>query len=101
MAVAVSGGTGAVARVIFDPEQGSEYTAHWFRATCQRIGIQQSLGRAGSALANAIIESWPSTLEFELHSLQHFPTRAAPRPASRLRPGSMTTTGIDATRRCR
>jgi putative transposase len=28
---------------------------------------------------NAVIESWHSTLEFELRSLEHFPTRAAAR----------------------
>ena len=33
----------------------------------------------GSALDNAVIESWHSTLEFELRSLEHFATRAAAR----------------------
>jgi hypothetical protein len=56
--------------------QGSEYTAHRFRAACERMGIRQSMGRAGSALDNAGIESWHSTLEFELRSVQRFATRA-------------------------
>jgi putative transposase len=28
---------------------------------------------------NAVIESWHSTLEFELRSMEHFPTRAVAR----------------------
>ncbi len=43
------------------------------------MGIKQSMGRAGSALDNAVIESWHSTLEFELRSLEHFATRAQAR----------------------
>ena len=43
------------------------------------MGIQQSMGRPGSALDNAIIESWHSTLEFELRSLEHFTTKAQAR----------------------
>jgi putative transposase len=37
------------------------------------------MGRPGSALDNAVIEAWHSTLEFELRSLEHFTTRAAAR----------------------
>jgi putative transposase len=37
------------------------------------------MGRPGSALDNAVIEAWHSTLEFELRSLEHFATRAAAR----------------------
>jgi putative transposase len=37
------------------------------------------MGRPGSALDNAVIESWHSTLEFELRSAGHFDTRAAAR----------------------
>ena len=79
MAVAVRGGPEAVNGVIFHTDQGSEYTAHQFRAACDRVGIQQSMGRPGSALDNAIIESWHSTLEFELRSLEHFTTKAQAR----------------------
>jgi transposase InsO family protein len=45
-----------------------EYTAGAFRAACQRLSVCQSMGRPGSALDNAVIESWHSTLEFELRS---------------------------------
>jgi transposase InsO family protein len=79
MAVAVRGG--AVPGVVFHTDQGSEYTARAFRQACERLGIAQSMGRPGSALDNAVIESWHSTLEFELRSLQKFTTRAQARAA--------------------
>jgi putative transposase len=79
MAVAVRGGP--VPGVVFHTDQGSEYTAGSFRAACERLGIAQSMGRPGSALDNAVIESWHSTLEFELRSRQAFATRAQARSA--------------------
>ena len=60
-------------------DQGSEYTAKTFRAACDRIGLTQSMGRVGSALDNAVIESWHSTLEWELRSQQRFATKASAR----------------------
>jgi transposase InsO family protein len=77
MAVAVRGGQAP--GVVFHTDQGSEYTAGLVRAACARLGIIQSMGRPGSALDNAVIESWHSTLEFELRSLEAFATRAAAR----------------------
>lgn len=77
MAAAVRGGH--VAGVIFHTDQGSEYTAGLFRAACERLSIRQSMGRPGSALDNAVIESWHSTLEFELRALEHFATKAQAR----------------------
>jgi putative transposase len=77
MALAIRGGQAP--GVIFHTDQGSEYTARSFQAACQRLGVQQSMGRPGSALDNAVIESWHSTLEFELRSVEHFATRAAAR----------------------
>jgi putative transposase len=71
MAVAVRGGQ--VPGVVFHTDQGSEYTARSFQAACGR------LGRPGSALDNAVIESWHSTLEFELRAVEHFTTKAAAR----------------------
>jgi putative transposase len=59
--------------------QGSEYSARTFRAACERMGIKQSMGRVGSALDNAVIESWHSTLEFELRGLERFATKAQAR----------------------
>jgi transposase InsO family protein len=79
MAVAVRGGKDALHEVLMHTDQGSEYTAANFQAACGRVGISQSMGRAGSALDNAVIESWHSTIEFELRQLEHFITRAQAR----------------------
>jgi putative transposase len=70
---------GQVPGVILHTDRGSEYTAGLVRQACERLGICQSMGRPGSALDNAVIESWHSTLEFELRSLERFATRAAAR----------------------
>ena len=61
------------------PVELIEYTAGIFRAACTRLNIRQSMGRPGSALDNSVIESWYSTLEFELRSLEQFDTKAAAR----------------------
>ena len=79
MAVAVRGGRDAIAGVILHTDQGSEYTAGLTRAACDRLGIRQSMGRPGSALDNAVIESWHSTMEFELRRLERFATKAEAR----------------------
>jgi len=76
MAVAVRGGKAALVGVIMHTDQGSEYTAAAFRTGCGRCGITQSMGRVGSALDNAVIESWHSTLEFELRRMERFATHA-------------------------
>ncbi|HWH28583.1 MAG TPA: integrase core domain-containing protein [Mycobacteriales bacterium] len=65
--------------VILHTDQGSEFTAKSFRAACERTGVRQSMGRPGSALDNAVIESWHSTLEFELRRVEHFTTQAQAR----------------------
>jgi transposase InsO family protein len=75
MAVAVRGGQ--VPGVIMHTDQGSEYTAARFRQACGRLGIRQSMGRPGSALDNAVIESWHPALESGLRRAEHFATRAA------------------------
>jgi putative transposase len=79
MAVAVRGGKDAITEVIMHTDQGSEYTAGTFRKACTRLGLTQSMGRVGSALDNAVIESWHSTVEFELRSLERFTTKAQAR----------------------
>ena len=65
--------------MILHTDQGSEYTVGFFRAACAQAEIRQSMGRPGSALDNAAIESFHSTLEFELRSVEDFATRAAAR----------------------
>jgi putative transposase len=77
MAVAVRGG--AVDGVVLHTDGGSEYTARTFQEACGRLGVSQSMGRPGSALDNAAIESWHSTLTFELLDLEHFPSNVQAR----------------------
>jgi putative transposase len=79
MAVAVRGGD--VDGVVFHTDGGGEYVAGAFRTACTRLGISQSMGRPGSALDNAAIESWHSTLTFELLHLEQFVTRSQARRA--------------------
>jgi putative transposase len=79
LAVAVAVRGGGVPGVIMYTDQGSEeYTAAAFRAACERLSACQSMGRPGS-LDNAVIESWHSTVEFELRRLEHFATQAEAR----------------------
>jgi putative transposase len=79
MAIAVRGGT--VTGVIFHSDQGGEYTGTVFTHACRRAGVRQSMGRTGSALDNAVAESFNSTLQFELLSVSHFTTRGQARQA--------------------
>jgi len=73
MAIAVRGGS--VTGVIFHTDQGGEYTGEIFAAACRSAGVTQSMGRTGSALDNAVSESFNSTLEWELLRNNHFQTR--------------------------
>jgi putative transposase len=77
MAAAVRGGE--VSGVIFHSDKGSEFTAELFATACDRLGVRQSMGRVGSCFDNAVVESWHSTLEFELLSRRHFATKAEAR----------------------
>ena len=65
--------------MLLRPLEPKEYTAATFQTACRRCDITQSMGRVGSALDNAVIESWHSTLEFELRQLEHFATKAQAR----------------------
>jgi len=80
VAIAVRGGD--VTGVIFHSDQGGEYTGGVFRTACVRAKVRQSMGRTGSALDNAVAESFNSTLEFEvLADTGRFATRAQARTA--------------------
>lgn len=79
MAIAVRGGT--VDGVICHTDQGGEYTAQLFADACRNTHITQSMGHTGSALDNAVAESFNSSLEFELLRQQHFTTRQQARRA--------------------
>jgi putative transposase len=87
MAVAVRGGRDALGGVIRHTDQGCRVHRGELPGSCGRVGISQSMGRTGSALDNVVIESWHSTLEFELRDLElrdleHFGTRARVRVAA-------------------
>lgn len=71
-------GGGELPGVIMHTDQVSD-TPPSPSAACQWLGIRQPMGRPGSALDNAVVESWHSTREFELRSLENFTTRAAAR----------------------
>ena len=53
LAMAAAARGSAVPGVILHTDQGSERTARAFRQACERLGIQQSMGRPGSAAARA------------------------------------------------
>jgi transposase InsO family protein len=70
-----------VAGVVFHTDRGGEYTGGLFAAACRGADVVQSMGRTGSALDNAVAESFNSTVEFELLRDQHFATRHQARRA--------------------
>jgi transposase InsO family protein len=65
--------------VIFHADRGCQYTSTEFAVLADGYAVTLSHGRTGQCWDNAVIESWHSTLEFELRSLEHFATRAAAR----------------------
>jgi len=79
MAIAIRGGS--VDGVVFHTDQGSEYTGRVFGQACRSAGVTQSMGRTGSALDNAVAESFNSTLEWELLRQRRFATREQARRA--------------------
>jgi hypothetical protein len=70
-----------VAGVVLHTDQGGEFSGGALARVAQAAGIIQSMGRTGSALDNAVAESFHSTLEFELRSRHRFTTRAQARRA--------------------
>lgn len=79
VAIAIRGGR--VAGVVLHTDQGGEFSGGALARVCTAAGIVQSMGRTGSALDNAAIESWHSTLEFELRSRHRFAARDQARHA--------------------
>lgn len=76
MAVATRGGADGV---IFHSDRGSEYTSDQFGQACARMGVVQSMGRVGSALDNAVSESFNSVLKVEYVHRHTFTTRTEAR----------------------
>src|SRR3712207_557640 len=69
------------AGLVHHSDRGVQYTALSFGKKLEEAGIVPSMGRAGSALDNAISESFISTLKCELVHGRRFPTREAARSA--------------------
>jgi putative transposase len=63
------------------PIESAQYTALSFGKRLEEVGIVPSMGRTGSALDNAMAESFVSTLKAELVDRHRFPTREAARVA--------------------
>ena len=67
--------------LVHHSDQGVQYTALSFAEKLREVGITPSMGRTGSALDNAMAESFVSTLKAELVSRLQFPSRQAARTA--------------------
>jgi putative transposase len=66
------------AGLIHHSDRGSQYTALSFGKRLEEAGIVPSMGRVGSALDNAISESFVSTLKSEI-GVSRYPSRQAAR----------------------
>ncbi len=69
------------AGLVHHSDRGTQYTALSFGKKLEEAGIVPSMGRAGSALDNAIFESFIATLKAKLVHSRRFPTREAARSA--------------------
>lgn len=67
--------------LVHHSDQGTQYTALSFGERLKEVGIAASMGKTGSALDNAMAESFVSTLKAELVSRTKFPTRQAAKTA--------------------
>ena len=67
--------------LVHHSDQGVQYTALSFSERLKGVGITPSMGRTGSALDNAMAESFVSTLKAELLSRLEFPSPQAARTA--------------------
>ena len=67
--------------LVHHSDQGVQYTALSFSERLREVGITPSMGRTGSALDNAMAESFVSTLKAELVSRMEFPSRQAAKSA--------------------
>lgn len=65
--------------LVHHSDQGVQYTALSFSERLKEVGITPSMGRTGTALDNAMAESFVSTLKAELVGHLKFPSRQAAR----------------------
>jgi putative transposase len=67
--------------LVHHSDQGIQYASLSFSERLKEAGIEPSMGRTGSALDNAMAESFVSTLKAELVSKVRFPSRQAAKSA--------------------
>lgn len=67
--------------LIHHSDQGCQYTAREYRTALERAGVVESMGAVGSALDNALVESFIASLKVELIDRYRWPTRQAARTA--------------------
>lgn len=67
--------------LVHHSDRGVQYTSLSFSERLREVGIKPSMGRSGSALDNAMAESFVSTLKAELVNRMAFPTRQAAKTA--------------------
>ncbi len=69
------------AGLVHHSDQGIQYTSLSFSERLGEVGISPSMGRTGTALDNAMAESFVSTLKAELVSRMRFPSPQAAKSA--------------------
>jgi putative transposase len=69
------------AGLVHHSDRGAQYTAISFGRRLEEIGIMASMGRTGTALDNAMAESFIATLKTELVHRRRFPDREVARNA--------------------
>jgi putative transposase len=69
------------AGLIHHADRGVQYAALSFGKRLEEAGIVPSIGRAGSAVENAVSESFVASLKTELLHRHHFPSREMVRTA--------------------
>ena len=67
--------------LVHHSDQGAQYTALSFSQRLKEVGITPSMGRTGSALDNAMAESFVLTLKAEVVNRLEFPSRQAAKTA--------------------
>ena len=70
-----------VAGLVHHSDRGVQYTAISFGKRLEEVGIVPSMGRTGTALDNAMAESFIATLKTELVHRRRFPNREVARSA--------------------
>jgi putative transposase len=68
--------------LVHHSDRGVQYTSLSFSERLKEVGIVPSMGRTGTALDNAMAESFVSTLKAELVGRLEFPSRQAARTAN-------------------